>query len=121
MMRRAKSNDGRSDSLFQTLFASIRGSAQSGLSSKYPSSRARFRMLLIDNYVRVGRDAVMTLPRSLELRWQEEVIERWLNTPGIPEDICRELRAMLWDVRREMSELEHAGEILDRNQDRRAS
>jgi len=53
-MRRAKCNDGRSDSLFQTLFASIRGSAQSGLSSKYPSSRARFRMLLIDNYVRVG-------------------------------------------------------------------
>jgi len=78
-------------------------------------------MLLIDNYRCVWRDAVMTLPRSVELRWQEEVIERWLNTPGIPEDICRELRAMLWDVRREMGELELAGEGLDKNRDRRAS
>ena len=37
----------------------------------------------------------MTLPRSVELRWQREVIERWLHTPGIPADAHTNLVQML--------------------------
>ena len=63
----------------------------------------------------------MTLPRSLELQWQREVIERWLNTPGIPEDVCAELRMMLQEVREEMAELRSAGELSEKSSDRLAS
>jgi len=47
----------------------------------------------------------MTLPRSVELRWQKEVIERWLHTPGVPEDAHAKLLEMLRDVKDEMNGL----------------
>lgn len=50
----------------------------------------------------------MTLPRSADLRWQQEVIERWLNTPGIPTDAREALVEMLRVVKEETEQLEMA-------------
>ena len=47
----------------------------------------------------------MTLPRSIELRWQEEMIDRWLNTPGVPDDARSGLLEMLSNVQKEMDNL----------------
>jgi len=47
----------------------------------------------------------MTLPRSVELRWQEDVIERWLHTPGVPADAHAKLLEMLSDLKDEMNRL----------------
>ena len=47
----------------------------------------------------------MTLPRSVELRWQEDVIERWLHTPNVPADAHAILLEMLRDLKDEMSSL----------------
>jgi hypothetical protein len=44
----------------------------------------------------------MTLPRSVELRWQQEIIELWLNTRGIPGDSRTELLMMLGVLKEEM-------------------
>ena len=63
----------------------------------------------------------MTLPRSMELQWQEEVIEKWLNTPSIPLDARAGLRAMLEGVREEMARLEAAGSYFDERTNRQAS
>jgi len=48
----------------------------------------------------------MTLPRSMELQWQREVIEKWLNTPGVPFDAREGLIEMLRGVKEEMGRLE---------------
>lgn len=48
----------------------------------------------------------MTLSKSIELKWQCEVIERWLNTPGIPIDAREGLLAMQKEVKEEMETLE---------------
>jgi hypothetical protein len=48
----------------------------------------------------------MTLPRSIELMWHCEVIERWLNTPGIPSDAREQLILMQRDVKEEIETLE---------------
>jgi hypothetical protein len=48
----------------------------------------------------------MTLPKSIELKWQCEVIERWLNTSGIPSDAREGLLAMQTEVREKMETLE---------------
>jgi hypothetical protein len=50
----------------------------------------------------------MTLPKSTELNWQWEVIQRWLNTPGIPPDARDGLLAMQREVKEEMETLEQS-------------
>jgi hypothetical protein len=47
----------------------------------------------------------MTLPRSVKLQWQQEIIELWLNTPGIPGDSRTGLLDMLSVVKEEMENL----------------
>ena len=47
----------------------------------------------------------MALPRSAELQWQQEIIELWLNTPGIPEDARIGLNEMLSGVKQEKENL----------------
>jgi hypothetical protein len=44
----------------------------------------------------------MTLPRSVELCWQKDVIEQWLNTSGVPTDAHAQLLEMLRDLKAEM-------------------
>jgi hypothetical protein len=48
----------------------------------------------------------MPLPKSIELKWHCEVIERWLNTPGIPSEAREGLLAMQREVKEEMEALE---------------
>ena len=45
----------------------------------------------------------MALDRSMELQWQQETIQRWLKTPGIPEDAREGLLLMLTRVNEELS------------------
>jgi len=45
----------------------------------------------------------MPLPRSVELQCQEEMIARWLSTPGVPDDVRSELLEMLSNVHIEQS------------------
>jgi len=47
----------------------------------------------------------MALPRSAELQWQQEIIELWLNTAGIPEDARTGLIEMLRAVQEEKENL----------------
>lgn len=47
----------------------------------------------------------MTLPRSAELQWQQETIELWLKTPGIPTDARTSLIEMLRRVKEEREDL----------------
>ena len=44
----------------------------------------------------------MTLLRSVELCWQKDVIEQWLNTSGVPADARAQLLEMLRDLKAEM-------------------
>lgn len=44
----------------------------------------------------------MTLPRSVELCWQKDVIEQWLNASGVPADAHAQLLEMLRDLKAEM-------------------
>ena len=55
----------------------------------------------------------MTMPRSMELQWQREVIEKWLETPGIPLDARSGFLDMLQDVNEEMAKLEGASSHFD--------
>jgi len=50
----------------------------------------------------------MTFPRSTELRWQQEVIERWLITRSVPFDAREGLLELLKLVNHEMENLEIA-------------
>jgi hypothetical protein len=50
----------------------------------------------------------MTLPKSIELKWHCEVIERWLNTPGIPSEAREGLLDMQREVDEEMKTLEQS-------------
>jgi hypothetical protein len=50
----------------------------------------------------------MTLPKSIELRCHCEVIERWLNTTGIPLDAREGLLAMQREAKEEMETLEQS-------------
>jgi hypothetical protein len=63
----------------------------------------------------------MTLPRSMELEWQREVIEKWLNTPEVPPDARAGLVEMLRGVREEMERLEAACKHFQEHISRRAS
>ena len=47
----------------------------------------------------------MTLPRRAELQWQQELIELWLNKPGIPADARKALLEMLETVKEEKETL----------------
>ena len=50
----------------------------------------------------------MVLPRSMELQWQREVIERWMNTPNIPSDARASLLELLVIVKADLNKLEEA-------------
>jgi len=63
----------------------------------------------------------MTLPRSTELLWQREVVEKWLNTPSIPPDARIGLTEMLKEVKEEMERLEAARRHFDERTNRQAS
>jgi len=47
----------------------------------------------------------MTLPRCIELQWQQEIIELWLSTSTIPDDSRPGLLEMLSVVREEVGNL----------------
>jgi hypothetical protein len=47
----------------------------------------------------------MTLPKCIELQWQQEIIERWLHTPSIPDDSRPGLIEMLRAVKEEVENL----------------
>ncbi len=47
----------------------------------------------------------MTLPRCIELQWQQEIIELWLNTLRIPDDSRPGLIQMLSVVKKEVENL----------------
>jgi hypothetical protein len=49
----------------------------------------------------------------MELQWQLEVIEKWLETPGIPLDARSGFLEMLQDVNEEMAKLEGASSHFD--------
>jgi hypothetical protein len=55
----------------------------------------------------------MIFPRSAELRWQQEVIERWLVTSSIPPDAREGLLELLKLVNQEMENLETAPAAID--------
>ena len=63
----------------------------------------------------------MTLSRSAELRWQRDVIEKWLNTPGITLDARSGLLEMLKAVKEEMAELAAMHSHFDDRTNRQAS
>ena len=44
----------------------------------------------------------MTLPSALKLEQQKEIIERWLDIPGIPNDARQRLSEMLAEVKEDM-------------------
>ncbi len=50
----------------------------------------------------------MTLPRSMDLQWQRDVIERWLDIPDMPSDARAGLLEMLSVVEEETEKLEAA-------------
>lgn len=52
----------------------------------------------------------MTTARALELQSQKEIIQRWLETPGIPTDAHQKLVEMLAEVNDEMSERLHGSQ-----------
>ena len=47
----------------------------------------------------------MTLPRCIELQWQQEIIELWLSMSSIPNDSRPGLIEMLNVVREEVANL----------------
>ena len=63
----------------------------------------------------------MALPRSMDLQWQREVIERWLNSSDTPLDARQGLLEMLSTVTDEMEELVALRNRLCELKDRRAS
>jgi hypothetical protein len=63
----------------------------------------------------------ITLQRSAELRWQRDVIEKWLNTPGIPLDAHSGLLEMLKGVKEEMADLAAIRSHFDDRTNRQAS
>jgi hypothetical protein len=63
----------------------------------------------------------MTLPRSMELQWQRDVIEKWLNTASVPLDARTGLLEMLEEVKEEMGRLEAARSHFDERTNRQAS
>jgi len=69
----------------------------------------------------VGEVGKMTLPRRMELQWQREVIEKWLDTPSIPSDARLGLLEMLKDVIEEVARLEAASSHFDDLTNRQAS
>jgi hypothetical protein len=52
----------------------------------------------------------MTLPRRMELHCQEEVVEPWLSTSGVPVDVREILVEWLKDVKEEINHLSTVNE-----------
>lgn len=50
----------------------------------------------------------MTLPKSIELRWQSTIIESWLNTLSISSGAREELLAVQRAIKEEMDTLEES-------------
>jgi hypothetical protein len=46
--------------------------------------------------------------KLLELRCQHEIVERWLQTAGVPEQLQEQLHLMLEDIELELNALEIA-------------
>jgi hypothetical protein len=63
----------------------------------------------------------MTLPRNVNLQWQREVIEKWLNTPDVPLDARTGLVEMLRVVKEEMEKLEAGRNYFHEHTNRDAS
>jgi hypothetical protein len=70
----------------------------------------------------------MTLPRYIELQWQREVVERWLNIqPALPFDVRSGLLDMLSmmqeeiEIEKEKEKLEAANDHLGERTNRRTS
>ena len=78
----------------------LRGSTPVNAASSYLQLR-----LLFDVHCLLVSGIVMTLPRSAELRWQQEMIEMWLNTACVPPAAQEGLLEMLQAVKKEMEEL----------------
>ena len=57
----------------------------------------------------------------MELQWQREVIEKWLNTASVPLDARTGLLEMLEEVKEEMGRLEAARSHFDERTNRQAS
>jgi hypothetical protein len=74
----------------------------------YSSNVSQRRAIYLHTDVVVWQGAAMTLPKSMELQWKREVIEKWLNTPSIPFDARAGLLEMLKEVKEEMGKLEAA-------------
>jgi len=41
----------------------------------------------------------------VELQWQKEIIERWLNSPGVPGDAQRALLEELQEIKKQIDAL----------------
>ena len=65
----------------------------------------------------------MTLPRYIELQWQQEVVERWLNSSDTPFDVRSGLLDILSKMKEEIEKekLEAACNHLCEHTTRRAS
>ena len=59
-----------------------------------------------------GKERQVTLPRSMELQWQKEIIERWLNSPGVPANAQGALREELEELKKEIEDQIAAGPAL---------
>ena len=57
----------------------------------------------------------------MELQWQRDVIEKWLNTASVPFDARTGLLEMLKEVKEEMGRLEAARSHFDEHTNRQAS
>jgi hypothetical protein len=57
----------------------------------------------------------------MELQWQRDVIEKWLNTASVPLDARTGLLEMLEEVKEEMGRLEAARGHFDERTNRQAS
>jgi len=57
----------------------------------------------------------------MELQWQRDVIEKWLNTASVPLDARTGLLEMLEEVKEEMGRLEAARSHFDERTNRQAS
>lgn len=54
----------------------------------------------------------MTLPRKVELRVHQEIVERWLSSPGIPTDVRDILLDWLEEVKKQIDTAAATNQIL---------
>lgn len=56
----------------------------------------------------ISKDRDAAWRKLLELRCQHEIVERWLQTTGVPEQLQEQLRFMLHEIEVELGALEIA-------------